>query len=817
VRLNHIRVRGLDPYIEENFVDIAELPGPLVAVIGGNGEGKSTLLNFFPAATVALNKKFLKMPKPDGRPLADLSVAKDSFLEIGYHFGQDYIVRHSINGLNGKTDCSVTNGDGQALLKGKAGSTEFLGWAAEHSLPPEVFFGSVFSSQGTHGMLGMDPAERKAVILRVIGLERYEKLAKAARDKRSECDKQLAIASGKLQELQGDAVEMCEQRLLRLTDEKRTADETLRLGELTLKELQAKNDAIKKQQAEYNSLVTRRAELESQEAKLASRISELDTLIQNNSGLLETADEIRAAVTRMAEIDAELKKCDSIVTTKAIRQTELDGEGRAILREADALSARHAELQKILFDTNTTMAGYNPAKESADRVPTLENVLEVANVKVVDLDEAINQAQEVLVGGKDGRILSLRTGLEHVRDGEDPSLGPTIADSVIKDDDNVENETSAAPARIAELRIERGVAQSELAAARIQLERTRALAATLPQIETAKAENAKAIEDSVFLDLGEKALADRDAAHQKQQQSLTAELGIIKGNARQLEIEAEPLRRLAGRAAPLAEAKIKIAAYQQERVKIDNDREGVLELLSKVITDAVEPPKLLNLSDYEAAVSQAGGAVGQVMAQLAVARDALTRATAQEARRVELQEEVKVLGRDMADWKRLADDLGKDGVQALSVDAAAPELTTLANDLLQASGDTRFSLKISTTRMDSKGKRELEGFEIEITDSRKQGTKTGGSGGEESYLNKALAFSLTMMACRHMGLDKPTIVDDEGDAALSVEYAPGYVLMLRRAAELMDASKVLFVTHRPDSWNMADSRLEISAGAISVT
>src|SRR5207244_2562564 len=113
--------------------------------------------------------------------------------------------------------------------------------------------------------------------------------------------------------------------------------------------------------------------------------------------------------------------------------------------------------------------------------------------------------------------------------------------------------------------------------------------------------------------------------------------------------------------------------------------------------------------------------------------------------------------------------------------------------------------------------REIEGFVIEITDSRKSATKTGASGGEESYINKALAFALTMMACRHAGLKNPTIIDDEGDAALDVEYAAGYVLMLRRAAEIMDASRVIFVTHRPDSWNLADSRISIGdQGVITI-
>lgn len=48
MRLKSIRVRGLDPYTTESFVDFEAIPGELVAVIGGNGQGKclasSTLL-----------------------------------------------------------------------------------------------------------------------------------------------------------------------------------------------------------------------------------------------------------------------------------------------------------------------------------------------------------------------------------------------------------------------------------------------------------------------------------------------------------------------------------------------------------------------------------------------------------------------------------------------------------------------------------------------------------------------------------------------------------------------------------------------------
>jgi DNA repair exonuclease SbcCD ATPase subunit len=76
-------------------------------------------------------------------------------------------------------------------------------------------------------------------------------------------------------------------------------------------------------------------------------------------------------------------------------------------------------------------------------------------------------------------------------------------------------------------------------------------------------------------------------------------------------------------------------------------------------------------------------------------------------------------------------------------------------------------------------------------------------------IGEALSLALSMLACRRAGLDRPTLVRDESGAALDPENARVYVAMLRRAAQLVGADKVLFVSHDPAVQALADSRIEV--------
>jgi DNA repair exonuclease SbcCD ATPase subunit len=90
------------------------------------------------------------------------------------------------------------------------------------------------------------------------------------------------------------------------------------------------------------------------------------------------------------------------------------------------------------------------------------------------------------------------------------------------------------------------------------------------------------------------------------------------------------------------------------------------------------------------------------------------------------------------------------------------------------------------------------------------------SGGERVLLGEAVSLGLAMLSTRRAGLDGVTLVRDESGAALDPTNARSYVAMLRRAAELVRAHRVLLVSHSPDVQELCDSRLVVADGRVEV-
>jgi DNA repair exonuclease SbcCD ATPase subunit len=173
---------------------------------------------------------------------------------------------------------------------------------------------------------------------------------------------------------------------------------------------------------------------------------------------------------------------------------------------------------------------------------------------------------------------------------------------------------------------------------------------------------------------------------------------------------------------------------------------------------------------------------------------------------------------ELADWTRLAADLGRQGLQAAEIDGCGPELTALVNDLLHSAHGPRFTVRIDTQKLSADGKKTLEGCQVTVIDTVRGREDEGSkfSGGERVIIGEALALGLSMLACQRSGLRGITLVRDETGAALDPQNAEVYVRMLRRAAEQVGADRVLFVCHNPEVAELADARVTVIGGRIVV-
>jgi ABC-type lipoprotein export system ATPase subunit len=88
------------------------------------------------------------------------------------------------------------------------------------------------------------------------------------------------------------------------------------------------------------------------------------------------------------------------------------------------------------------------------------------------------------------------------------------------------------------------------------------------------------------------------------------------------------------------------------------------------------------------------------------------------------------------------------------------------------------------------------------------------SGGERTIVAEALALSLTALSCRVSGMHRPTLVRDESGAALDASNSEAYVAMLRRAADLIGADRVLVVSHAAGVAALCDAEIAIECGKV---
>jgi len=217
--------------------------------------------------------------------------------------------------------------------------------------------------------------------------------------------------------------------------------------------------------------------------------------------------------------------------------------------------------------------------------------------------------------------------------------------------------------------------------------------------------------------------------------------------------------------------------------------------------------------------------VDELQARLTAAAEETTRAEEAEKRRSELAARVETsretsdaLARDLGEWAVLERALGRDGVQALEIAAAGPELTELTNDLLHSCFGERFDVKFITQAPKADGASLKEVFDVSVVDHARgrEASADRYSGGEETILDEAISLALAVYVSRHSEHTYRTIWRDEATGLLDAQNAQRYIAMLRRARALAGASQIVFVAQQSEVYEQADAVLWVQDGRVEV-
>jgi exonuclease SbcC len=813
MRFDRIRLKGLGPFRSHVDLDIAAADGPIVAVCGKNGAGKSTLLELLAGA--------LYRECPTRGSLSSLATARDAFVEVEVENGSRFRIRQTVDHISGKGESVVLDAEGRPLIT-SAKRKDFDAWASAHLPAKDVLFSSVFSAQGSHGFLDMTAGERKAVLLRVLGIERLERLADAARERMRAEKSALDTILARLQDARARAVDphVAEQLLDDARRARAAAEERVASAKAALEAGRKAVEADMVNATRRHALSEKASELNARVRAAKDALSKLDTKVANNQAVLANAEEIRAAAARLPDVDAELAR---------VRQDLALAEASALAASkaaedisVDAIRRRRAELARAIEAADMVLA-------DRERVLAAHASLDGLRAKLAEHDadaEAIRgklaDVQTRMLSGKESRIYLLREGLARICDGQTMTVEQAREEArrTLECDSALAAEQAAAPGACARLQDMLDDATKRIAATRAELADAERMSARMAEIEAAEKSRAAALSETIAVDAELEAAREKAERHMADAAWLRRDVIVsLEERLRALEVERAALASLASKLQHVDKADARLAEYAAQRKQLETELADALSALESVSMElgSIAPPSGTDVGKLAAAVDQAEKELRSAEAQIAVREAALADAIANAKRIDDLDAMRTRAEQDVADWSMLASDLGRDGLQALEIDAAGPELSELANDLLHTCFGPRWTIAVETTRLSADGKRMLEGCDVHVVDTvaGREGAVETFSGGERVLLGEAVSLALTMLSCRRSGMHGVTLVRDETGAALDPTMARAYIAMVRRAAELVRADRVLLVSHSHEVQELCDSRIEVRDGSVS--
>lgn len=805
MRFETIKIRNLGTFREAE-VDFSRITGQLVAVTGDNGAGKSTLLELLAAG--------LYRQCPTRGSLGELATARDSMVEVRAVNGRAITARQTVDAISKKGETLILDEAGVPLVEsGKVRDAD--AWVAKHVLSPDVLYASAFSAQASGGFVALKPSERKAVLLRVLQIERLERLAAMARERaaKARTDAEQLRARIADEEARTPDLDLARAELARLEAVADQTAEGAAAARRALETARAAADDV----ARAAEVRAKRAQLEQRRQRLAREIADDEERIGNNRKLLEREAEIRDAAAQEPVLAAELAAVNAELATVAGEIAKA-----AAAQEQAARDLKHATERRAKADARAAGA----RRRLADRevVELAAKLLEPARLALAEIEAEragaaarLDALHEKLRTMADTRIDALRNALAETLVTVTVEAAHEAA-SVGLDGDNVLMQAQASgPTDLADAKAAVNAADAKLVVARKQVAQYERDAARAPEMAAAAAELEQAeAEDLAGL---EAAMAAKAAATEAEREHAAH---IEERDRKRL--ARERIERDQQTAAALASKLPKLEAATARIEELAKANAGRLADQAEVGKALAELPELgddaaaVDLAALEQSAEGAEHIERSARDNVGKARAKVEAAEQGAARLERMGSELRELEVLLANWARLAQDLGRDGLQAMEIDAAIPEINAIANDLLHACAGSRFTVTLATQRLDAKGAKQLEGLDVRVLDTEhgRDDLLETFSGGEKVIVAEAVALALTTVACRRAGLERPTLVRDESGAALDPGNGRAYVAMLRRAAKLIGADKVLFVSHTPELQELADARIHVSGGTVEV-
>ncbi|HNB40696.1 MAG TPA: SMC family ATPase [Anaerolineales bacterium] len=844
----HLRIAGFLSYrdpvdLDFNMVDLA-------CISGHNGAGKSSLLDAFTWSLFG---------EARGKGVDVINLSQDvKAAEVALTFlyeGNIYRVQRTLpRNKSTVLEFQVLDRGSQTTDDGRwrpltEKTTRDTQARIEQTLrlDYETFINASFFLQGKADQFTQKKAsERKAVLSAILGLEIWDTYKDRTAERRRELETEVTEIDGRIAEIDAELGEEDERRrrlseleesLKQLTtareaqesalenirrnaalinEQRKTvanAETQLKRVQDTLTSIEAKIAVKENERAEYLDLLERAKDIESAYKAWQKARKELEAFDANATEFREH-DEKRQPLLREIEVEKakleqegeELGKQYSVINDYVAMVESLESQlntARESLKEAEEKIQERTKLEAQRNEARERQAGLKAENESLRREMD-ELKTRIDALKVAEGAECPLCGQPLSESHRKSTLKDLeQTGKDK---GDAFRSNKKEAEDLVEQIANYESRiTKLSGADNERVRFSNSISQLTLQVESIRQqskEWEKTGAKRLKEIE-------KVLESGKYASEAQKALKVLDkeltklgydvSAHEAKRKEEN-DLRYVEEESRKLESARELSKRIGKEIQELEEERGKKKEETAEAEKVFSEAENVLaesEAGAPNLQDAES--KLFELREDENRVRDEAGAARQRVDVLATLRN----------RRAEYERQREEISQNIVRHKSLERAFGKDGVPALLIEQALPQIQQKANDILERLSDGTMMIQFVTQAEYRDKKRDdlKETLDIHISDSSGMRDYEMYSGGEAFRVNFAIRLALSEILAQRKGARLQTLVIDEG-------FGSQDALGRQRLVEAINAvkndfSKIFIITHLDELKDAFPNRIEI--------
>jgi len=294
-----------------------------------------------------------------------------------------------------------------------------------------------------------------------------------------------------------------------------------------------------------------------------------------------------------------------------------------------------------------------------------------------------------------------------------------------------------------------------------------------------------------------KSLGYDSAAHEQLQQK--------ENQLREVEVKFQELESARAKMQPLER---EIQELLQQQIESGQEIQITQETASQAQTTYAEmAAQIPDLSAKDAELQAIIEQESRINQELGAAKQKVDVLAADKKKLAALSSDRETISRQIMRYKSLERAFGKDGVPALLIEQALPEIENQANDLLDRLSAGSMNIRFLTRRELKTKDEKRETLEIQISDSNGMRDYELYSGGEAFRVNFAIRLALSKVLAQRAGARLQTLVIDEGFGSQDTSGRQRLIEAINQVKD--DFAVVLVITHLEELKDAFPNRIEV--------